>query len=106
MEVFLVVLLILVVIFVFSFRIERNDNVISPYECGFDPFVSSRLRFSYRFFLVSILFLIFDVEISLILPLVYEKIRISVKFRVEVFVVLLLVGLLYEYWGGVLEWAE
>ncbi|WP_139119054.1 NADH dehydrogenase subunit 3, partial [Pseudoalteromonas sp. BMB] len=55
-------MLVYLVFLFISLRVERNENNASSYECGFDPRVGSRLGFSYRFFLISILFLIFDVE--------------------------------------------
>lgn len=77
---------------------------MGSYECGFDPNSSTRLVFSYRFFLISILFIIFDVEISLILPipfLMIEFLRVLVFF---IFIIVLLVGAIYEYYYGSLDW--
>lgn len=91
------IVLVYVVVLLISLKVDRNDNSISPYECGFDPLVGSRLEFSYRFFLISILFLIFDVEISLLLPFLYEKVGKKVILGIFMFLVVLMVGLLYEY---------
>jgi len=57
------------------YKSEFFFETLSCYECGFDPFSSTRLVFSYRFFLISILFIIFDVEISLILPVPFFFLR-------------------------------
>nr|BBB16286.1 NADH dehydrogenase subunit 3 [Pagurus gracilipes] len=86
---------------------DREKN--SPYECGFDPKGSARLPFSLRFFLIAVIFLIFDVEITLILPLAYI-IHLSNIFSWAVtglmFLFILLFGLYYEWSQGALEWAE
>uniref|UniRef100_A0AAU6PX91 NADH-ubiquinone oxidoreductase chain 3 n=1 Tax=Ophiotreta sp. TaxID=3135526 RepID=A0AAU6PX91_9ECHI len=81
----------------------------SPYECGFDPINSSRLPFSFRFFLVAILFLIFDLEIALLLPLPFSILLNNTTISILPFVIFLLIltiGLIYEWLGGALEWAE
>nr|YP_010868381.1 NADH dehydrogenase subunit 3 [Caridina pseudogracilirostris]WGU19667.1 NADH dehydrogenase subunit 3 [Caridina pseudogracilirostris] len=81
----------------------------SPFECGFDPKSSARLPFSLRFFLIALIFLIFDVEITLILPLAsimnYTNIK-SWIFTGVFFLVILLVGLYHEWNQGALEWAS
>jgi len=56
-----------------SYKGEKGFEMISPYECGFNPIGGARRMFSYRFFLISILFLIFDVEISLIMAIPFLK---------------------------------
>ena len=81
----------------------------SPYECGFDPKGSARLPFSLRFFLIAVIFLIFDVEITLILPVAYilELTNIFHWASVGVyFIIILLFGLYYEWGQGALEWSE
>nr|YP_010446926.1 NADH dehydrogenase subunit 3 [Prosopocoilus laterotarsus]QNS37142.1 NADH dehydrogenase subunit 3 [Prosopocoilus laterotarsus maedaorum]UTM10033.1 NADH dehydrogenase subunit 3 [Prosopocoilus laterotarsus] len=80
----------------------------SPFECGFDPKSSSRLPFSLQFFLIAVIFLIFDVEIALLIPLIsvmkISKINllISISFF---FIIILLLGLFHEWNQGALEWA-
>lgn len=81
-------------------EIER----ISSYECGFNPRVSTRLEFSYRFFLISILFIIFDVEIALLLPVPFVSGRIIILWLFIVFIIILVCGLLYESIWGSLDW--
>nr|WNH36904.1 NADH dehydrogenase subunit 3 [Centrobranchus nigroocellatus] len=82
---------------------------LSPYECGFDPLGSARLPFSLRFFLVAILFLLFDLEIALLLPLPWGIQLISpfITFLwAAALLILLTLGLIYEWLQGGLEWAE
>nr|WNH22447.1 NADH dehydrogenase subunit 3 [Serranus atrobranchus] len=82
---------------------------LSPYECGFDPLGSARLPFSLRFFLVAILFLLFDLEIALLLPLPWGDQLSSPLLTfswASAVLVLLTLGLIYEWLQGGLEWAE
>ena len=80
----------------------------SPYECGFDPIKSARLPFSFRFFLVAILFLIFDLEIALLFPILpsLKKNIYNLFFLSSMFLIILARGLAYEWQQGGLEWAE
>nr|AZH80881.1 NADH dehydrogenase subunit 3 [Caridina similis] len=80
----------------------------SPFECGFDPKSSARLPFSLRFFLIALIFLIFDVEITLILPLASIMNFTNIKswiFAGMFFLIILLLGLYHEWNQGALEWA-
>lgn len=81
----------------------------SPYECGFDPMGSARLPFSIKFFLVAITFLLFDLEIALLLPLPWasqtDKLLI-ILFMSLVLILLLIVSLAYEWTQKGLEWSE
>nr|AFO66919.1 NADH dehydrogenase subunit III [Myrmecocichla aethiops] len=82
---------------------------LSPYECGFDPLGSARLPFSIRFFLVAILFLLFDLEIALLLPLPWAtqlQSPTTTLIWASTLILLLTLGLMYEWTQGGLEWAE
>nr|QOD98303.1 NADH dehydrogenase subunit 3 [Haliaeetus albicilla] len=86
-----------------------DSEKLSPYECGFDPFGSARLPFSIRFFLVAILFLLFDLEIALLLPLPWAIQLQSPGTTLtwaSTIISLLTLGLIYEWLQGGLEWAE
>nr|WNH22460.1 NADH dehydrogenase subunit 3 [Citharichthys spilopterus]WNH37984.1 NADH dehydrogenase subunit 3 [Paralichthyidae sp.] len=86
-----------------------DHEKLSPYECGFDPMGSARLPFSMRFFLVAILFLLFDLEIALLLPLPWgdQLVAPLTTFSwAAAVLVLLTLGLIYEWVQGGLEWAE
>nr|YP_009109541.1 NADH dehydrogenase subunit 3 [Andinoacara rivulatus]BAP82524.1 NADH dehydrogenase subunit 3 [Andinoacara rivulatus] len=86
-----------------------DHDKLSPYECGFDPLGSARLPFSLRFFLVAILFLLFDLEIALLLPLPWgDQLSSPLMTFIWAFTILtiLTLGLIYEWVQGGLEWAE
>nr|QAB46121.1 NADH dehydrogenase subunit 3 [Callosciurus prevostii]QAB46134.1 NADH dehydrogenase subunit 3 [Callosciurus prevostii] len=81
----------------------------SPYECGFDPMGSARLPFSMKFFLVAITFLLFDLEIALLLPLPWASQINNLTLMLMVALMLLLIltlGLAYEWIQKGLEWVE
>nr|BAK23180.1 NADH dehydrogenase subunit 3 [Paedocypris sp. Banka Is.] len=101
--------LILAVVSFWLPQMNPDAEKLSPYECGFDPLGSARLPFSLRFFLVAILFLLFDLEIALLLPLpwgdqLYNP--VSTLFWASSVLILLILGLVYEWTQGGLEWAE
>lgn len=81
----------------------------SPFECGFDPKSSARLPFSLRFFLIAVIFLIFDVEIALLLPASMTLFYTDVNYWILICVIflgILLLGLYHEWKQGALNWAE
>nr|AKE35334.1 NADH dehydrogenase subunit 3 [Charadrius mongolus]AKE35335.1 NADH dehydrogenase subunit 3 [Charadrius mongolus]AKE35336.1 NADH dehydrogenase subunit 3 [Charadrius mongolus] len=90
-------------------QMNPDSEKLSPYECGFDPLGSARLPFSIRFFLVAILFLLFDLEIALLLPLPWAiqlQSPTSTLMWTSTIIILLTLGLIYEWTQGGLEWAE
>nr|YP_010233760.1 NADH dehydrogenase subunit 3 [Brunneifusus ternatanus]QTA29860.1 NADH dehydrogenase subunit 3 [Brunneifusus ternatanus] len=81
----------------------------SPFECGFDPIKSARLPFSMRFFLLAIIFLIFDVEIVLLFPILVSMtstFSLILMFGIFAFLVVLILGLFHEWNEGSLDWAQ
>lgn len=78
----------------------------SPYECGFDPFSDARMKFDVRFYLVAILFIIFDLEIAFLFPWAISLGTIGGLgfFSMIVFLTVLTVGFVYEWKKGALEW--
>nr|AFB19691.1 NADH dehydrogenase subunit 3 [Grammatoptila striata]AFB19692.1 NADH dehydrogenase subunit 3 [Grammatoptila striata] len=90
-------------------QMNPDPEKLSPYECGFDPLGSARLPFSIRFFLVAILFLLFDLEIALLLPLPWAtqlQDPTTTLMWASTLILLLTLGLVYEWTQGGLEWAE
>nr|WNV61900.1 NADH dehydrogenase subunit 3 [Urodexia penicillum] len=87
--------------------IDREKS--SPFECGFDPKSYSRLPFSLRFFLIAIIFLIFDVEIALIFPIIlimkFSNLFMWMMTSI-IFILILLLGLYHEWNQGMLNWSN
>nr|AKU77940.1 NADH dehydrogenase subunit 3 [Alophoixus pallidus]AKU77941.1 NADH dehydrogenase subunit 3 [Alophoixus pallidus] len=90
-------------------QMNPDSEKLSPYECGFDPLGSARLPFSIRFFLVAILFLLFDLEIALLLPLPWAtqlQTPTTTLIWASTLILILTLGLVHEWTQGGLEWAE
>nr|YP_010610668.1 NADH dehydrogenase subunit 3 [Cirroteuthis muelleri]WAP91423.1 NADH dehydrogenase subunit 3 [Cirroteuthis muelleri] len=87
---------------------SHNDREkISPFECGFDPSSHTRSPFSMRFFLLSVIFLIFDIEIILLMPIVINIMNSSSINQISsamIFLLILLLGLIHEWNQGSLNW--
>nr|AEP27736.1 NADH dehydrogenase subunit 3 [Brachycerus muricatus] len=84
---------------------DREKN--SPFECGFDPETSARLPFSLHFFLIAIIFLIFDVELVILLPMILVFKITNIKLYTLSFMLLtliLILGIFHEWKQGALEW--
>ena len=83
-----------------------TKNKLAPYECGFDPQSDVRLPFDVRYYLVAILFILFDLEVAFIVPwaVVFRHLGWYGMVTMLVFIALLLVGFLYEWKKGALEW--
>ena len=78
----------------------------SPFECGFEAFEDSRIQFDVRYYLVAILFIIFDLEIAFLFPwaVVLDKIGAPGLWAMSVFLGILVIGFIYEWKKGALEW--
>jgi NADH-quinone oxidoreductase subunit A len=91
----------------FTFGRGRKDaDKLAPYECGFEAFEDSRMRFDVRYYLVAILFIIFDLEIAFLFPWAVSLDRIGAfgLVAMAIFVGVLVVGFVYEWRKGALEW--
>jgi NADH-quinone oxidoreductase subunit A len=87
-------------------RFHRDPAKLSPYECGFDAFEDSRSKFDVRYYLVAILFIVFDLEIAFLFPWAVALGRIGRLglASMGVFLAILVVGFVYEWKKGALEW--
>lgn len=86
---------------------QRPDSEkSSPYECGFEPFTDARSKFDVRFYLVSILFIIFDLEIAFLFPwaVTLGKIGMAGFLSMMLFLGILTIGFIYEWKKGALDW--
>jgi NADH-quinone oxidoreductase subunit A len=87
-------------------RHPADPDKLGPYECGFDPFEDTRGRFDVRYYLVAILFIVFDLEIAFLFPWAVSlgRTRGLGLLAMAVFLVILVVGFIYEWKRGALEW--
>ncbi len=87
--------------------VHRPDSEkLSPYECGFEAFEDARMKFDVRYYLVAILFILFDLEIAFLFPwaIVLREIGLFGFLAMAVFLAILVVGFIYEWKKGALEW--
>jgi len=83
-----------------------DPEKLSPYECGFEPFEDARMKFDVRYYLVAILFILFDLEIAFLFPwaVVLNDIGFAGFLSMMLFLAILTVGFAYEWMKGALEW--
>jgi NADH-quinone oxidoreductase subunit A len=98
-----------IMILMASFMVARqrpDTEKLSPYECGFEPFEDSRGRFDVRFYLVAILFIIFDLEVAFLFPWAVSLGNIGMFgfWSMMFFLAILTIGFIYEWKKGALEW--
>ena len=87
--------------------VHRPDSEkLSPYECGFEAFEDARMKFDVRYYLVAILFILFDLEIAFLFPwaIVLRELGMFGLLSMLVFLAVLVVGFVYEWKKGALEW--
>ena len=99
-------LILLSLSFIFAVR-KADPEKISAYECGFDPFDDARSRFDIQFYLVAILFIIFDLEVTFLFPwaLILNKINYFGFWSMMIFLIILTIGFIYEWRKGALDWS-
>lgn len=85
---------------------DKDQEKLSAYECGFEPFEDSRIKFDVRYYLVAILFIIFDLEIAFLFPWAVSLDLIGGfgLVAMAIFLAVLVVGFIYEWKKGALEW--
>ncbi len=87
-------------------RAKSDVQKLSPYECGFEAFEDSRIKFDVRYYLVAILFIVFDLEIAFLFPwaVVLDRVGVFGLTAMGIFLFILVVGFIYEWKRGALEW--
>nr|YP_010616681.1 NADH dehydrogenase subunit 3 [Argestina pomena]WAW79881.1 NADH dehydrogenase subunit 3 [Argestina pomena] len=105
------ILIISIIFIMLSFVISKKSFMdrekCSPFECGFDPKSLPRIPFSLHFFLITVIFLIFDIEIALILPMIisFKKVNLLIWWKISsFFIIMLLIGLYHEWNQNMLNW--
>nr|AND95972.1 NADH deshydrogenase subunit 3 [Onthophagus apterus] len=109
MMIFIICNILMMLSSIISKKSYMDREKSSPFECGFDPKSSARMPFSLHFFLIAVIFLIFDVEITLLIPMILVmKISNMINFYMIIFFFLfiLLFGLYYEWNQGALTWTK
>nr|AFY16799.1 NADH dehydrogenase subunit 3 [Darthula hardwickii] len=105
----LIMMLLIITTLLISKKSITDMQKISPFECGFNPMSPKRLPFSSHFFMMAIVFLIFDVEIIIILPNIISMKFVNFKFWISMtmmFMLIILMGLYYEWYKGLLNWTN
>nr|BBN80007.1 NADH dehydrogenase subunit 3 [Grandidierella fasciata] len=105
----LVSLLMLILAFLLSEKSKKEREKFTPFECGFSPFKKARSPFSLRFFMITLIFLIFDIELALLLPLgilSLMKMKILISFLALMITLILVMGLIHEWIQGALNWVK
>nr|USF17748.1 NADH dehydrogenase subunit 3 [Junonia orithya] len=104
---FMISNLFMMISFIISKKSFLDREKCSPFECGFDPKCLARIPFSLHFFLITMIFLIFDVEIALIFPLIptFKSVNFFYWYKTSFFfIIMLLIGLYYEWNHNMLNW--
>lgn len=96
---------LLIIPFIVAYRAPDAEK-LSAYECGFNAFDDARMKFNVRFYLVSILFIIFDIEIAFLFPwaVSFRSIGMFGFWSMMLFLAILTIGFIYEWKKGALEW--
>nr|AII02396.1 NADH dehydrogenase subunit 3 [Lacosoma valva] len=113
MNIFIFIMLISNIMMFLSIILSKKSQMdrekCSPFECGFDPKSSARIPFSLHFFLITVIFLIFDVEIALIFPLIplFKMVNFILWSKISFFfIIILLLGLYHEWNQNMLNWSS
>nr|YP_010324865.1 NADH dehydrogenase subunit 3 [Ixodes nuttallianus]UNO53786.1 NADH dehydrogenase subunit 3 [Ixodes nuttallianus] len=108
MTMILIPTMITLISLMISLKSLKNSEKLSPFECGFDPFSLSRVPFSLKFFLIAVIFLIFDIEIVVILPFPLLSFNKNLSFLMSFTIINILIswGLIYEWNKGMMDWLK
>nr|YP_010478378.1 NADH dehydrogenase subunit 3 [Nesophrosyne sp. 15 GMB-2012]UVI59822.1 NADH dehydrogenase subunit 3 [Nesophrosyne sp. 15 GMB-2012] len=110
---FMLILMLLFMMMMIIYTISKKSMVdnqkATPFECGFNPVSYTRLPFSMHFFLIAVLFLVFDIEIIMVLPMILTMKTALIKtwiITTSMFITILLLGLFHEWNNGMIKWTE
>nr|UGK73275.1 NADH dehydrogenase subunit 3 [Cicadellidae sp. 'Neodcortus squaras'] len=109
MTVIILMVMLLMMMFILSKKSIIDSQKSSPFECGFNPMSYSRIPFSIHFFLIAVIFLIFDIEIILILPMILVmKSSMAKMWMITswMFTTILIIGLYHEWNSGMMKWTS
>nr|YP_010363505.1 NADH dehydrogenase subunit 3 [Atkinsoniella thaloidea]UNZ12606.1 NADH dehydrogenase subunit 3 [Atkinsoniella thaloidea] len=109
---FISMIMLLIMVISIMIMIVSKKSIIdlqksTPFECGFNPMSYKRLPFSIHFFLIAVIFLIFDIEIIIIIPMIFTLKSAMLMYWLitsTVFVLILILGLFHEWYNGMLNW--
>nr|AWX92098.1 NADH dehydrogenase subunit 3 [Ugyops sp. APL-2018] len=113
MSTFLTIMMIMLMMTLMTFLMSKKSIMdrekSSQFECGFSSMSSPRMSFSIHFFMIAIIFLIFDIEMTLILPIVYSAKMMNMKewfMSSTMIITLITYGLYHEWMNGIIEWSK
>nr|YP_010363531.1 NADH dehydrogenase subunit 3 [Atkinsoniella uniguttata]UNZ12632.1 NADH dehydrogenase subunit 3 [Atkinsoniella uniguttata] len=109
MIIIMLILLISTMIMIVSKKSIIDLQKSTPFECGFNPMSYKRLPFSIHFFLIAVIFLIFDIEIIIIIPMIFTLKSSALMYWLitsTLFVMILILGLFHEWYNGMLNWTN
>nr|QZZ18277.1 NADH dehydrogenase subunit 3 [Elbelus tripunctatus] len=101
--------IIMILIILISKKTIVDFQKSTPFECGFNPMTYKRLPFSIHFFLIAVIFLIFDIEIIIIIPMIMTmKLSMLIYWLLTLimFILILILGLYHEWYNGMLDWTN
>nr|YP_010743973.1 NADH dehydrogenase subunit 3 [Corigetus marmoratus]WET31976.1 NADH dehydrogenase subunit 3 [Corigetus marmoratus] len=105
----LILFIMVMILNLISKKTFMDREKSSPFECGFDPKTSARMPFSLQFFMIAVIFIIFDVELTILLPMIMalETSEFLIySYMMFFFIMILLIGLYHEWKQGVLTWVK
>lgn len=101
-------LAVILIAWILNTRSNHDREKSSPFECGFDPKSTARIPFSIRFFLLAIIFIVFDIEIVLLIPvptIIVTRNILNTVVTTTLFLLILILGLIHEWKEGSLDWS-
>nr|YP_010278722.1 NADH dehydrogenase subunit 3 [Changbaninus pleiospicules]UKE80319.1 NADH dehydrogenase subunit 3 [Changbaninus pleiospicules] len=105
----MIIIMITLIIVMVSKKSLTDNQKATPFECGFNPMSYSRLPFSIHFFMIAVIFLIFDIEIIMIMPIILTMKTSMIKYWIFTsvsFITILIVGLIHEWINGMINWTS